>query len=58
MKSADGVFFTVRDAGDVMRREDASAFLLTKMLEQSNVDPVSENSLLTLLKSLPDDAVE
>jgi len=58
MKSADGVFFTVRDAGDVMRRGDASAFLLTKMLEQSNVDPVSENSLLTLLKSLPDDAVE
>jgi len=58
LRSDDGVFFTVTDAGNVTMREDASAFLLTHRLEQSNVDRAYENSLLTHLKSWNDPSVE
>ena len=58
LRSDDGVFFTVTDAGDVTRREDASAFLRTHTLEQSNVDRSYENSLLTHLKSMNNPSVD
>ncbi|MBC7964295.1 MAG: hypothetical protein H7Z17_00090 [Fuerstia sp.] len=54
LQSDDGVFFTASDAGHLTRHEDASAFVLLKTLEQSNVDRSYENSLLEHLKSLND----
>ena len=58
LRSDDGVFFTVTDAADITRREDASAFLRTHTLEQSNVDRSYENSLLTHLKSMNNPSVD
>ncbi len=51
LRSDDGVFFNGWDAGQIIMHEDASAFLRTHRLEQSNVDQFYENSLLTHLKS-------
>ena len=56
--STDGVFFTVSDARHIIRHEDASAFLVMKTLEQSNVDRSYENSLLEYLKSLCDPSLD
>ena len=58
LQSDDGVFFVVSHAAKVTRRDDASAFLQTHMLEHSNVDRSYENALLTYLKSLSDPFVE
>jgi len=58
LQSLDGVFFTGSDAGKITRHEDASALLLMKTLEQSNVDRSYENSLLEYLKSLSDSSGE
>ena len=58
LRSDDGVFFTVTAAADITRREDASAFLRTHTLEQSNVDRSHENSLLSHLKSMNNPSVE
>lgn len=52
LRSDDGVFFTGLDVGNITFHEDATAFLLTHRLEQSNVDRSYENSLLAHLKSL------
>lgn len=58
LQSDDGVFFVVSHPAKVARRDDASAFLQTNMLEHSNVDRSYENSLLTYLKSRNDPPVE
>ena len=58
LRSDDGVSFTVTAAADITRREDASAFLRTHTLEQSNVDRSYENSLLTHLKSMNNPSVD
>ena len=52
LKSEEGVFFKASEASHIIRHETASAFLLLKTLEQSNVDRSYENSLLEYLKSV------
>lgn len=58
LQSDDGVFFTATDDDCIITHKDASAFLLTHRLEQSNVDRSYESSLLTHLKSLNDPTME
>ena len=57
LQTDDGVFFTTSNVSFITSLDNASAFLRTNALEQSNVDRVHEESLLSYLRSLPADAI-